>query len=155
MTAVRTAELIVVVAAVLIAVGIGSQAVRWRYLFRTGASLGCSVRRPDGSFATGLARYDPDALRWFRSLGLNTHPSRELPRTAFEVQRRRPPDTAETRSLGAGVDIVELVETPYPARDGNTAPATITLALPRESVLGFLAWLESSPPGAPGPVAGA
>jgi F-type H+-transporting ATPase subunit epsilon len=152
MTALRVAELVVVVAAVLIALGVGSQALRWRYLFRHGACLGCSLRRPDGSFVSGLARYDADALRWFRSLGLNTKATSELPRTAFEVQRRREPDADEARSLGTGVDIVELVETPCPAREG--AARTITLALPRESVLGFLAWLESSPPGAPGPLVG-
>ena len=47
-------------------------------------------------------------------------------------------------TIGAGTVVIECLTEP---KDTVPAPRTVELAMSEEALTGFLAWLESSPPG--------
>jgi Protein of unknown function (DUF2550) len=92
----------------------------------------------------GLAAYKPDQLYWFSAFGLRLRPEEAFDRRSLSVLARRPAAPAEVVSIGAGTVVVECQTEPDDARP---APRTVELAMSEEALTGFLAWLESSPPG--------
>lgn len=85
-----------------------------------------------GNFASG------GELRWYRVFSLSIRPRRVLLRRELEVLGRRAPTDAERRALHSGAVVLEC-------RSGD---GDVELALDAPAVTGFLAWLESRPPGA-------
>ena len=118
--------------------------VRRRFLNRSGPVVDCLVRLIDGPPAvagaagwhTGMARYDSDAFRWWRIFRLQLTPAVRLDRSVMRVTHRRPPAEVEHGILRPGVEVFGL------ERPGGTTE----VALDREDVPAFLAWMESAPP---------
>lgn len=130
-------------ALVLILLVLAAVAVAGRraLLERGGGTVECGLRRPgaDGPWRLGVASYQPDELRWHQVFGLLLRPDEIFPRRMLTVLSRRPPDDAEAASLGPDRIIVEC-------RTGEHAEP-MELAMSESALTGFLAWLESAPPG--------
>jgi hypothetical protein len=111
---------------------------RW-LLERRGGTVECSLREPDGRgvWRLGIGRYSGDELLWFAIFGLRLRPRRVVHRRGLVVSGRRGPKAEEAASLLPDAGIVEV-------RDGGR---TLELAMSRAALTGFLAWLESAPPG--------
>ncbi len=116
--------------------------VRRRLLSRDGGAIELSLRlkpRSQGrGWVLGVGRFVGDDLQWFRVFSLARRPRRTLTRKDLEVRSRRIPKGAESLSLLKGAEVVEL-------RSGR---GVVEVALDREAMTGFLAWLEARPPGA-------
>ena len=130
-----------VLAAVLLVVLAGFavlSARRW-LLERRGGTVECSLREPDGRgvWRLGIGRYHGDELLWFAIFGFRLRPRRVVHRRGLVVSRRRQPVPGEQAALHPGAGIVEVSE------NGRT----VELAMSGSAMTGFLAWLESSPPG--------
>ena len=129
-------------ALVLILLVLAAVAVAGRraLLERGGGTVECGLRRPgsDGSWRLGVASYQPDELRWHQVFGLLLRPDEIFPRRMLTVVSRRPPDDAETTSLGPDRIIVEC-------HTGEHAEP-MELAMTESALTGFLAWLEAAPP---------
>lgn len=134
----------VVLGAVLLAVlCLIAVAVRRQALQRPGGTIELSLRLPDSGvgrgWANGVGRFaDGGTLRWYRIFSLSPRPRRILLRRELEVVRRRDPIGSEQRALQRGTVVLECRASGRP----------IELALDAGAVTGFLAWLESRPPGA-------
>ena len=117
-------------------------AVRRRWLQSAGGTVELSLRLgrlPHGrGWATGVGFFDGDDLRWYRVFSLSPRPRRVLSRRALQVVGRRPASEAERLSLPDGAVVMECAVGGEP----------VELALQPSTVTGFLAWLESRPPGA-------
>ena len=86
----------------------------------------------------GVGRFSGDELQWFRVFSFSARPRRTLNRRGLVVRRRREPHGPETFALLKGAEVVELTV-------GGTP---VEIALDASAMTGFLAWLESIPPGA-------
>lgn len=139
-TAVDAGWLIAVVLVLLVLAAL-AVAARRALLERGGGTVECGLRRPgtSSSWRLGLASYQPDELRWHQVFGVFMRPDEILPRRTLTVVSRRTPDTAEAASLGPGLIVVEC-------RAGDQAEP-MELAMSESALTGFLAWLESAPPG--------
>jgi len=139
-TAVDAGWLIAVVLVLLVLAAL-AVAARRALLERGGGTVECGLRRPGtGSpWRLGLASYQPDELCWHQVFGIFMRPDEILPRRTLTVVSRRAPDTAEAASLGPGLIVVEC-------RAGDQAEP-MELAMSESALTGFLAWLESAPPG--------
>ena len=128
--------LVLVAAALLLSIS-----VRRRWLSREGGAIEMSLRlkpRSQGrGWVLGLGRFVGDELQWFRVFSLSTRPRRTLTRRALEVRQRRAPTGPEALALIKGMQVVEL----------TSAGARVEIALDIAAMTGFLAWLESQPPG--------
>ena len=134
--------LLVLAVAALAAVGLASRRI---LLGRTGGTVECGLRAaPATPWRLGLAAYKPDQLYWFSAFGLRLRPQEAFDRRSLSVLARRPAAPAEVVSIGAGTVVVECRTGPD---DALPAPRTVELAMSEEALTGFLAWLESSPPG--------
>lgn len=112
---------------------------RRRRLQRYGGTVDCSLRLPGHlSWRQGVGQYDGDCLKWYRVFSLGMRPQRVLSRQRLAVTGRRHPAPAEVNVLPRDPVVVSCVQ------DG----ADVELALSSSALTGFLAWLESSPPGA-------
>lgn len=111
---------------------------RW-LLERRGGTVECSLREPDGRgvWRLGIGRYSGDELLWFAIFGIRFRPRRVVHRRGLVVAGRREPMAEEEAALQPDTGIVEVRE------DGRT----VELAMSGAALTGFLAWLESSPPG--------
>lgn len=111
---------------------------RW-LLERRGGTVECSLREPDGRgvWRLGIGRYSGDELLWFAIFGLRLRPRRVVHRRGLVVSGRRGPRGEEAASLHPDAGIVEV-------RDGGRR---MELAMSSAALTGFLAWLESAPPG--------
>ena len=89
---------------VLAAAGI---AARRFLLERGGGTVECGLRRQNGSWRLGVARYRGEELRWYRIFGLSVRPDEVFPRRDLAVVSRRRPTEAEAASLGPGMIVVE------------------------------------------------
>ena len=89
-------------------------------------------------WALGIARIDTDRLRWYRAYSVSPRPQRVLLRSQLSVQRRRPATPEEQQALLEGSIVLECRNQGRP----------IQVAVKEGAVAGFLAWLESAPPGA-------
>ena len=89
---------------VLAAAGI---AARRFLLERGGGTVECGLRRQNGSWRLGVARYRGEELRWYGIFGLSVRPDEVFPRRDLTVVSRRLPTEAEAASLGPGMIVVE------------------------------------------------
>jgi hypothetical protein len=123
--------------AVLAATGI---AIRRILLERGGGTVECGLRRgPDQGWRLGLAAYQPAELRWYDAFGVLLRPRAVFARRTLSVISRRPADAWESASLGNGIVVMEC-------RVGECS-GPVELAMSEAALTGFLAWLESAPPG--------
>ena len=117
-------------------------ALRRRWLQSAGGTVELTLRLKRGGhgrgWSAGVGFFDGDDLRWYRVFSLSPRPRRVLSRRELKVQSRRPASEAERLSLPEGAVVLACTVSGGPV-DLAMAPATVT---------GFLAWLESRPPGA-------
>ena len=129
----------VLVAALLLPVLV--VAARRRVLQRGGGAIELSLRRPSPvpgrGWALGVGRFEGDELRWYRMFTLGVRPRRTLQRRDLHVLHRRAPSGREALALIEGAVVMEC----------TTAEGRVDLAMDLSAVTGFLAWLESAPPG--------
>lgn len=115
--------------------------VRRRWISRRGGTFEFSVRlrtsRPGGGWVLGLARYADDELEWFRIFSLSRRPRLVLARADLVPEVSRDPAGVEAYSLYAGHVVVACA----------TDQGPLEVALSPAALTGFLAWLESAPPG--------
>jgi hypothetical protein len=124
--------------------------VRRILLERGGGNVECGLRRGPGQrWRLGIAAYRPDELRWFSAFGVRLRPNAVFARSAMLITGRRPVTDAEAVSVGRGTVIVECRLSPAGGRGGQRrAPADpVEFAMAEGALTGFLAWLESAPPG--------
>jgi hypothetical protein len=129
--------LVLVLALPLVAVS-----VRRGWISRSGGAIEMSLRlkpRSQGrGWVLGLGRFVGDDLQWFRVFSLSPRPRRTLSRRDLEVLSRRAPTGPESLALPKGMAVVEL----------SSAGSKVEIGLDTAMLTGFLAWLESRPPGA-------
>ncbi|MBC7375696.1 MAG: DUF2550 domain-containing protein [Frankiales bacterium] len=118
-------------------------AIRRRLLARAGGTIELSFRLapadPGQGWINGVGRFASGGeLRWYRVFSLSPRPRRVFLRRELEVTGRRAPAASEARALHGGSVVLEC-------RSGS---GPVELALDAVAVTGFLAWLESRPPGA-------
>jgi hypothetical protein len=147
------ALLLVLAVAALVAVVLASRRI---LLGRTGGTVECGLRATRAApWRLGLAAYKPDQLYWFSAFGLRLRPQEAFDRRSLSVLARRPAAPAEVVSIGAGTVVVECQTGPGEGgraekggrAENGAAPPTVELAMSEAALTGFLAWLESSPPG--------
>jgi hypothetical protein len=122
--------------------------VRRRQLIR-GGGVDVSLRRRPGvagdpnsgsTWLAGIGRYRGDDLAWFRLTSLWPGPTVVVDRTALEIVDRRTPSDDEAATMPTA-GVVLCCRTPTGRMELAMAPGVLT---------GFLAWLESIPPGRTG-----
>ena len=133
----------IVLALLVLAIVLGvAVVVRHRSLQAAGGTVEVSLRlkRPGHGrgWVNGVGRFVGDDLRWYRVFSLSPRPRRVLSRRELQVVRRREPTGAEHLALMQGAVVMECAVGGRP----------VELAMQPSVVTGFLAWLESRPPGA-------
>lgn len=129
-------DFVAVCAAVVALVVCAAVLARQRYMLRVMGAIPMAVRTGSDRWQYGIARYVGADLRWYRSLGLGTRPSRVLRRSELQVSAHRTPQSDELRSLPAGAVIV----------DCRVAGRPVVLALGENAFTGFISWIEASSP---------
>jgi Protein of unknown function (DUF2550) len=124
---------------VLVVLAAGGLAVRRMLLERGGGTVECGFRRPGGTWRLGMAAYGAGELLWYDTFGVRLTPEEVLARRTLSVTSRRQADPAEAARLRPGMMVMTC-------RAGEE-PETIELAMGEAALTGFLAWLESAPPG--------
>ncbi len=123
-----------------------SLVLRRRWISRDGGTFELSHRArsypPVGhltgrGWVLGVGRYSGDALEFFRVFSVVPRPKVVLRRRDLRYEGQREPVGAEEHALYAGHVIVACS-----SREGR-----FELAMARDAVTGFLAWLEAGPPG--------
>ncbi len=136
-----TASLVVGVLLALLA-PLVSLAVRRRALQWGGGTVEVSLRlkpaEPGAGWVLGVGRFTGDDLQWYRVFSLAPRPRRTLSRRTLSICRQRPPEGPEVYALLDGAVVMEC----------RSDREKVTLAMDPSAVTGFLAWLESRPPGA-------
>lgn len=144
-------DAVVIFAAVLVVLFLAAAVLASRrYLLeRSGGTVECALRRPAGSGAwrLGVLSYQRDTLRWHGALGVLLRPERVFSRRSLSVVARRPASPSETVTLGADRIVVEVAVKPSADASGSSPGEHVELAMTDQALTGFLAWLESSPPG--------
>lgn len=144
-------DAVVIFAAVLVVLFLAAAVLASRrYLLeRSGGTVECALRRPAGSGAwrLGVLSYQRDTLRWHGALGVLLRPERVFSRRSLSVVARRPAGPSETVTLGADRIVVEVSVKPAADASGSSPGEHVELAMTDQALTGFLAWLESSPPG--------
>jgi hypothetical protein len=92
---------------VILVLAAGGIAARRFLLERGGGTVECGLRRQNGSWRLGVARYRGEELRWYGIFGLSVRPDEVFPRRDLTVVSRRLPTQAEAASLGPGMIVVE------------------------------------------------
>jgi hypothetical protein len=133
---VHAVDIVAVCAAVVALVACAAVLARQRYLLRVVGAIPMAIRTGNDRWVYGLARYAGGELRWYRSLGLGTRPSRVLPRGELRVIAHRAPQPDELRSLPAGAVVV----------DCRVAGMPVVFALGESAFTGFISWVEASSP---------
>jgi hypothetical protein len=130
----------------LVLVGVALFA-RLTMLRRNGATINCAFRftdaRPGRGWHFGVVRYTPRHLQWFRTFSAAPQAKFTFVRRSFEITGRREPRGFELHAVPHTAVVVQCVAN---GRDGR--PIAFELAMGAMTVTGFLAWLESAPPGA-------
>jgi hypothetical protein len=116
--------------------------VRRRVLSRHGGTFELSHRiradeEPGRGWLLGLGRYSGEQLEWFRIFTLGPRAKRRWSRAELVYEGVREPEGLERNVLYPDHLVVEC---------GNDA-GEVDLAMSRESLTGFQAWLEARPPG--------
>jgi hypothetical protein len=126
----------------VLALPLTAVSVRRRWLSRSGGAIEMSLRlkpRSQGrGWVLGLGRFVADDLQWFRVFSLSPRPRRTLSRRDLDVRTRRAPTGPESLALLKGMEVLEL----------TSAGQRVEIGLDTSTMTGFLAWLESRPPGA-------
>jgi hypothetical protein len=117
-------------------------AVRRRWLQAAGGTVELALRLKrlgnGRGWSSGVGFFDGDDLRWYRVFSLSPRPRRVLSRRELQVVSRRSASDAERLALPEGAVVLSC----------TTGGGPVDLALQPSTVTGFLAWLESRPPGA-------
>jgi hypothetical protein len=120
---------------------------RRNVLRRRGATLHCGLRmgstQSSRGWQTGMARYTPEDLQWFRLFSLGYQANWTFVRRSIEIRSRRYPHGAEMLAVPHGAVIINCNVV---TRQGDSLD--VELAMSDAAVTGFLAWIESSAPGA-------
>jgi len=129
-------------ACLLLAVlGLAALAVRRRFIQRRGGTFDCSLRkrsrRPPKGWMLGVGRYATDTVEWYRVFSYSPRPRAVVQRRDLVVLTRRAPDPAEALVLLPGAMIVEC----------SVGGEVLEMGMSTDALTGFLAWLESAPPG--------
>ena len=124
---------------VIIVFGATGLAIRRMLLDRGGGTVECGLRRPGGTWRLGVAAYEEDELRWYDAVGVLLTPEEVLARRTLSVESRREVYPAEAALLGPGKVVVTCT--------AGEPSETVELAMGEAALTGFLAWLESAPPG--------
>ena len=116
--------------------------VRRRVLSRHGGTFELSHRlRPEEKqgrgWLLGLGRYSGEELEWFRIFTLAPRPKRSWHRGSLSYTGAREPVGGELTVLYPDHLVIEC----------DSPQGEVDLAMSRESLTGFQAWLESRPPG--------
>jgi hypothetical protein len=132
---------------VLLAILLGAVIARRIILQREGGTIPCSLRLPSqrGSGHTwthGFCRFEASSLQWFRLFSLSPRPRREFTRNRLTIRGRREPHGAELIAVPQGAVVLECDLRTY-----SEGTRMVEVAIPAAALTGFLAWLESSPPG--------
>ena len=114
-------------------------AIRRMLLDRRGGTVECGLRRPGGTWRLGVAAYEEDELRWYGAVGVLLTPEEVLARQTLTVVSRREVYPVEATLLGPGMVVVSCTV--------GEMSETVELAMGEAALTGFLAWLESAPPG--------
>ncbi len=118
-------------------------ALRRRWLQSAGGTVELSLRleqlHEGRGWSNGVGFFDGDDLRWYRVFSLSPRPRRVLSRRELQVVGRRPASEPERLALPDGAVVLSCSV-------GGRGP--VDLAMQPSTVTGFLAWLESRPPGA-------
>ena len=134
---------------VLIILAAAALAFRRYLLERSGGTVDCALRWPDGAGAwrLGVLAYQHDSLRWYGALGVLLRPEYVFHRRALSVIAQRPAEPSEVVALGSDRIVVSVAIKPQ-ADDAASPPGEqVELAMTDQALTGFLAWLEASPPG--------
>jgi hypothetical protein len=116
--------------------------VRRRVLSRHGGTFELSHRmrpgeEPGRGWLLGLGRYSGEHLEWFRIFTLAPRPKRAWDRARLSYDGVREPEGLERTVLYPDHLVVEC----------QSPEGRVELAMSRESLTGFQAWLEARPPG--------
>lgn len=116
--------------------------LRRRVLSRNGGTFELSHRLrsdqgPGRGWLLGLGRYSGEELEWFRIFTLSPRPKRSWSRHALSYEAAREPEGVERTVLYPDHLVVDCVG----------PQGAVELAMSRESLTGFQAWLEARPPG--------
>jgi hypothetical protein len=116
--------------------------VRRRVLSRHGGTFELSHRmrpgeEPGRGWLLGLGRYSGEHLEWFRIFTLAPRPKRAWDRARLSYDGVREPEGPERTVLYPDHLVV----------DCESPEGRVELAMSRESLTGFQAWLEARPPG--------
>lgn len=134
---------IVAALVILLVAGAGLFTVRRLLISRTVGAFDCSMRRPGASgWTTGVARYGPGRIDWFRIFSLSPRPARGWAQSALSVVGRRQADGAEVFAVLPGACIVRC----------RAGEEDVELAMSPDSYVGFASWIEAAPPGQRGTV---
>lgn len=126
------------VLALLLVLGAGLFTLRRLLLSRSVGSFDCSLRRSTASgWVTGVARYGPGRIDWFRVFSLSPRPSSGWSQAALSVVGRRQADGGEVFAVLPGAFIVQC----------RAGQQDIELAMSQDAYVGFASWLEAAPPG--------
>ncbi|MGH3794916.1 MAG: DUF2550 domain-containing protein [Pseudonocardiaceae bacterium] len=112
---------------------------RIRLARRGGIDVALRSRRGDGprGWHLGVGRYRGDDFSWFRISSLRSGPDRVLDREQLEIVERRNPTLPESYAMPNGSVVLRC----------RTEVGELELAMRRDTLTGFLSWLESAPPG--------
>ncbi|MCG5220978.1 DUF2550 domain-containing protein [Streptosporangium sp. KLBMP 9127] len=99
--------------------------IRGLVLARYRGFVPCRLSDGGRSWQNGVARYADGELHWIPLLGLRMRPRHAIARRGLRVSGRRPQGELWAVDCGA-----------------------VSLAMSEDALTGFLAWLESAPPGA-------
>jgi hypothetical protein len=128
---------------VLALLGLALLVARRRVIARRGGTFDCSLRLRDGAhgkgWVLGIGRYSGESLEWYRVFSYATRPRRVLSRRDLQVVDRRAARGPEAFSLLSGAVVVRCI----------AGTEQVELAMTPDTLTGFLAWAESSPPGIP------
>ena len=116
--------------------------VRRRVLSRNGGTFELSHRlradeEPGHGWLLGLGRYSGEQLEWFRIFTLSRRPKRAWNRAWLSYDDVRVPEGPERTVLYPDHLVISC----------QSPRGPVDLAMSRESLTGFQAWLEARPPG--------
>jgi hypothetical protein len=128
--------LVLLLAVLFVALLVGR---RLRLVRRGGVDVALRTRPGAGGrgWHLGVARYQGDEFAWYRVSSLRSGPDRVLAREQFEITDRREPTMPESYAVPSGSVVLAC----------RVADGEVELAMGRDTLTGFLSWLESAPPG--------
>lgn len=122
-------------AAALVLIAILAILARQRFMLQAPGTIPVALRARTPRWQYGVARFVAGELRFYRSLGWGTRPSRVMRRGELTVLGRRRPVAAERGSLPPRAVVV----------DCRDAAGDVALAFSEGAYTGFVSWLESAP----------